>query len=221
MALNKSTGNMYEFITHTWNAVKGECPHGCTYCYMKRWGNLNKVRLDERELKTDLGSGNFIFVGSSCDMFADSLPITWIQKTIDYCRKFNNCYLFQSKNPIRMLGKFDGLKSVSCTTIETNRWYPDIMKNSPLPALRADAMAGIPGDKYVTIEPIMDFDLDELVELIKVCNPLQVNIGADSSDNHLPEPDHEKINELIEALSTIAVITKKRNLRRLIKNLPQ
>jgi len=80
MALNKSKGNMYEFVTHTWNAIKGECPHDCSYCYMKRWGKLNPIRLDTREFKTDLGEGNFIFVGSSCDMFADSIPYEWIEE---------------------------------------------------------------------------------------------------------------------------------------------
>ena len=59
MSLNKSTGNMYEFITHTWNTIKGECPHGCSYCYMKRWGKQQPVHFDEKELKTDLGIGNF------------------------------------------------------------------------------------------------------------------------------------------------------------------
>jgi len=44
MGLNKSSGNMYEFITHTWNTVKGACEHDCSYCYMKRWGKLNRFR---------------------------------------------------------------------------------------------------------------------------------------------------------------------------------
>jgi hypothetical protein len=71
MALNISKGNMYEFITHTWNPIKGKCPHDCSYCYMKRWGHLKPPRLVESEFNTDLGSGNFIFVGSSCDMWAE------------------------------------------------------------------------------------------------------------------------------------------------------
>jgi hypothetical protein len=68
MGLNTSKGNMYDFVTHTWNTVKGECYHDCSYCYMKRWGKLKPARFDQKELKTDLGSNNFIFVGSSCDM---------------------------------------------------------------------------------------------------------------------------------------------------------
>lgn len=35
MALTKSRGNMYPFVTHTWNAIKGMCFHDCPYCYMK------------------------------------------------------------------------------------------------------------------------------------------------------------------------------------------
>lgn len=33
MALTKSRGNMYPFVTHTWNAIKGICFHDCPYCY--------------------------------------------------------------------------------------------------------------------------------------------------------------------------------------------
>lgn len=82
--LRESKGQMYTWISYTWNPIKGECPHNCSYCFMKRWGKQKPVHFDEKELKTDLGSGNFIFVGSSCDMFADDIPIEWIQKTLDY-----------------------------------------------------------------------------------------------------------------------------------------
>jgi len=216
MALNESKGNMYEFVTHTWNTIKGKCPHNCTYCYMKRWGNLRDVRLDQREFQTNLGEDNFIFVGSSCDMFANDIPIEWTQQTLDYCRKFNNRYLFQSKNPIGMLEILDGIGAVSCATIETNRWYPEIMQNSPRPDERASAMSHLTGDKYVTIEPIMDFDLVPLVEMIKRCQPKQVNIGGDSGQSDLPEPGTEKILALVDALNKFTVVAKKRNLTRLV-----
>ena len=89
MALNKVSGNMYDFVTHTWNPIKGICPHACSYCYMK---DINKrykkqpkpLHLDEKELKTNLGSGNTIFVGSSCDMWAESVPVEWINKPEQY-----------------------------------------------------------------------------------------------------------------------------------------
>ena len=94
MSLNISRGNMYEFITHTWNTVKGECYHDCSYCYMKRWGKLNPVKFDDKELKADLGNGNFIFVGSSCDMWSTQISDAWISDTLQHCDKFDNSYLF-------------------------------------------------------------------------------------------------------------------------------
>jgi len=67
----------------------------------------------------------------------------------------------------------------------------------------------------VTIEPIMDFDLIELVTIIKNIKPEWVNIGADSKGHNLPEPSKEKINALIEELKKITEVKIKDNLKRL------
>jgi DNA repair photolyase len=226
MPLNKVSprGNMYQFITDTWNTIKGACPHDCAYCYVKRWGKLNPVRLDEKELKTDLGEGKCIFVGSSCDMFAEGIPPEWVIRTLLHCGKYNNNqYFFQTKNPknfmeyavsIAVLNKF-----AFCTTLETNRWYPEIMGESPNPFQRSLAMSKYSGIKsYVTIEPIMDFDLDVFLHQIERCAPVQVNIGANTSKIKLPEPSAEKVLELINELQKFTVVHKKSNLKRLLKS---
>lgn len=220
--LRESKGNMYSWITHTWNPIKGECYHGCTYCYMKRWGKQSPVRFDEKELKTDLGSNNFIFVGSSCDIFADDILSEWIEKTLSYCREFFfNSYLFQTKNPARLVQSYLGklpIRSSICTTIESNRFYPEIMQNSPRPFIRSAYMNKIGiFECFVTIEPILDFDLGDMVSIIKHCNPVQVNIGADSGNNNLPEPSKEKLLALIDELKKFTVIDRKSNLERLLK----
>lgn len=31
--LNKQQGNMYPWVTSTWNVIKGKCPHDCSYCH--------------------------------------------------------------------------------------------------------------------------------------------------------------------------------------------
>jgi len=219
LALNPRSGNMYDFVTHTWNPIKGACFHDCSYCYMKRWGALNPVRLDEKELKTDLGKDNFIFVGSSCDMWSPIISIDWINRILE--RTFavvENKYLFQSKNPAR----FDDFatkirfQDILATTIETNRFYP-VMGNTPKPQERAEAMQEYrSGKRMITIEPIMDFDIVPFVDLLKSCKPFQVNIGADSGNNHLPEPPKEKIVELISELEKFTIVNKKKNLRRLV-----
>lgn len=220
MGLNPSKGNMYSFIDKTWNTIKGACYHDCSFCYMKVWGKLKPIRLDEKEFKTDLKSGHFIFVGSSNDMFAEQVPEAWINRTLDHCRKFDNRYFFQSKNPRRMMDFDLPEGSVVCTTMETNRVYPDIMQHSPDPVERARAMEllKITGyTTYVTVEPIMDFDMDELLLLLHIGGPKQVNIGADSCRHSLPEPSSEKIRELISELSKFTKVHEKPNLKRLLK----
>lgn len=216
--LNISKGNMYDFITHTWNTIKGKCFHDCSYCYMKKWGKLKPVRFDDKELKTDLGSGNFIFVGSSCDMFAENIPTQWIKQTLEHCNKFDNKYLFQTKNPKRLLD-FNLPKCVVCTTIESDKCYSDIMRNSPTPYQRTmfmEMLSDCGFETYVTIEPIMDFDLEHMVKMIKRCNPAQVNVGANSGNNNLPEPSKEKVLALISELEKFTIIHKKNNLKRLV-----
>lgn len=215
-------GNMYDFITHTWNPIKGKCEHECGYCYVSRLvKNQKEIRLDDKAMKTDLGSDNFIFVGSGTDVFAKNISSEWITEVLNYCDKFNNKYLFQSKNPERFMEFIQHpvfAKSVICTTIESNRDYEDCKAPSVEERVTAIEMikSEIDIDVYVTIEPIMDFDLTELVNLIKRCNPAQVNIGADSKGAGLIEPTQEKITELIEELSKFTTVMEKKNLKRLM-----
>jgi DNA repair photolyase len=189
---------------------------------MKKWGKQPVLHFDEKELKTNLGSGNFIFVGSSCDMFAENVPDDWIKKTLRHVRKYPYTkFLFQSKNPERML-RFIApadTRFVLCTTIETNRVYGEFMGTAPSPIERVSAF-----DKWypyiplhVTIEPIMDFDLDEFVSMLWELPVYQINIGADSGNNKLPEPSPEKIAALIEALRRFTDVHLKKNLKRLYK----
>lgn len=222
MPLNEAKGNMYDFITHTWNTVKGKCPHDCSYCYMKRWGKQREPYFDMKELKTDLGEDNFIFVGSSCDLFAYDIPNDWIMNTLSKMCGYDNQYLLQSKNPVKLasyINDFFTRPTIICTTIETNRMYPVIMGQCPSPLDRAESMSYIKYRKFVTIEPIIDFDLKPMVELIKKCNPEQVNIGADSGNNGLPEPPIEKVLELIDRLKGFTIIAKKKNLDRLVNKI--
>ncbi|GAI23708.1 unnamed protein product, partial [marine sediment metagenome] len=101
MPLNKQKGNMYPFVTHTWNPIRGKCPHDCVYCYMKVYPQP-ELHFATKEMETNLGIGNFIFVGSSTDMWAYEAEGNWILDTLKHCCKYSlNRYLFQSKNPAR------------------------------------------------------------------------------------------------------------------------
>lgn len=220
--LNKSKGNMYGFVTHTWNVIKGKCYHDCSYCYMKRF-KQHPVRFDEKELKTDLGQGNFIFVGSSCDMFNKEIPNYWIEKIIDYCRRYDNKYLFQTKDPRGFVNRFYPKNTTLCLTLESNITYPEIMNNSPCPNERLYWFNifnyydyGI--NKMLTIEPILNFDLPIFTDIIKQIKPQQINIGADSKGHNLPEPSGYKLSLLIDEIKSMKIkLHLKPNLNRLLK----
>lgn len=218
--LNKSKGNMYDWCDFTWNVIKGECPHQCSYCYCKKWGKQSPLHFDEKELKTDLGNGNFIFVGSSCDMWADDIPVEWIELVLEHCRLHpHNTYLFQSKNPQRIIDWTCDFppKTLIGTTIETNRTYSDEVYKAPYRRDRYIAMTKYDSYKMVSIEPIMDFDLDVIVEWMREIKPQFVSIGANTNYKvQLPEPPSEKVKILIEALQQFTEVKLKSNLRHLL-----
>lgn len=215
MVLNKQKGNMYGFVSHTWNPIKGECSHDCKYCYMKIW-KQKPIRLVEKELQDDLGKDNFIFVGSSTDMFADDVNPDWIRRVLCLCNVFiKNKYLFQTKNP-KAYYKFMDLfpaNSILATTIETNR--ENDLSNAPPRMARVSQMCDIPKQRMVSIEPIMDFDLNDMKRWMFAIKPKFVSIGADSKGHKLPEPSTEKINALIYELRKFTEVKIKPNLKRL------
>ena len=223
MPMNKSKGNMYGWVDYTWNVIKGRCPHDCVYCYMKRFPQ-KPLRFDEKELRTNLGIGNTIFVGSSCDMWAEEIPTRWIMQILEHCKKYpDNTYLFQSKNPARFSQLFGLLppKIILGTTLETNRDISINISKAPTIPYRSFYMWYISNfrhvDTMISIEPIMDFDLGMFVEMIDKIRPKFVSIGADSKGHNLPEPPVWKVKALIEELKEFTDVKIKNNLGRLLK----
>ena len=101
-------------------------------------------------------------------------------------------------------------------TIETNRNIPKISK-APKTVERARAMNCLTGQRrFITIEPVLDFDVDILADWIRRINPEFLNLGADSKNNNLPEPTIEKIVGLTEKLKEYGIeLREKHNLSRL------
>jgi hypothetical protein len=226
--LNKAVGNMYEFCTHTHTELGGECSHKCSYCYVEnpRWGRAprycGKVRLIEPETKTKLGSGNVIFKEHMNDLFAAEVPADIVQMVLVHCQKWpDNTYVFQSKNPARFqFFNFPTSPLIFGTTIETNRDIPESISVAPHPFDRMVAMSASnmqKVNKFVTIEPILDFDVDIFARWIIAIRPEFVNIGADSKGHNLPEPPAEKINELVRIIREARIkVNIKSNLKRII-----
>jgi hypothetical protein len=224
--MNKTKGNMYDWVM-PWNPLAGECPHKCVYCSTKsimfrpscKKKYSGELRLDENAMKKPLGKGNTWFVCAQNDLFAQEVPQEFIHKIIRRCKEYpENTYVFQSKNPERMF--YIGVlrwpeKNIVGTTIETNRHYLG-WSVAPETIQRAKEMVKIQGRKFVTIEPIFNFDIDILTSWIAQIKPEFVNIGADSKKHNLPEPSPEKIKALISELSKFTEVRLKSNLKRLL-----
>ena len=184
--IRESKGNMYPGF-ETWNPIAGECYHKCGYCSTHSFLRYpvmkakysGPMRLDYKTLDKNLGKNKTWFVVAQSDLFAIEVKDCWISEVLNHCCKFDNTYLFQSKNPRRFF-EFKDLfpsKTILCTTIETNRRYKQ-MGNTPYPVDRSHALFILSEfHKQITIEPIMDFDLPDLVNLIKQAKPNSVNIG--------------------------------------------
>ena len=229
MGLRKSTGNMYPWVTHMHAALGGECQHKCSYCYVKKPGRKRDprfsgdTRLLEEEMNVNFGTGKTIFIEHLNDLFSYSVPDQTIFQVLEHCRKYpTNTYIFQTKNPERYLKIPLNLfppKYVLGMTIETNRDIPGISL-APKPFYRFSAATCINPSTpvFITIEPIMDFDLHEFTKWICNIKPGFVNIGADSKGHGLPEPTAEKIMNLIKTFEDNKIeIREKHNLERIMK----
>ena len=223
--LNKAKGNMYEWVTHTLSVGKG-CNHQCVYCYVKARGNVQPEVYVRDEVMPDLGSGKTIFVGHQSDLFSEGVQTHDIICVLKHLYKYpENKYVLQTKNPLRLA---DDLKAgwyhlppkvMIGTTIETNRQdVLDRVFRAPTATSRALGMSRLENiEKFLTIEPIMVFDVDELVRLVWQADPAFINIGADSKGHELEEPTRDQVMELAAALGKAGIrINKKFNLERLV-----
>jgi len=156
------------------------------------------------------------------DLFASDVGDGVIMRVLEHCLKFpKNVYVFQTKNPER----YDTFirrnlipgGSILGTTIETNRDMSGVSK-APSAIERYKAMKALKFRKFVTVEPILQFDFKEFSTWLGEIKPEFLNIGADSKGNNLVEPTYSEIVKLTDTLRKkygIKII-EKHNMQRLI-----
>jgi len=224
--LNTKNGSrMFNVITKTWNPVTG-CIHNCIYCWARKLaltklkntkkykdGFLPKIHPEEFRVKFENG---VVFVTDMGDLFNNKVPKEWILKVIKHIEKFPNTYfLFLTKNPERyqeFLSLFPE-NAILGATIETNKdklFIKQRISDAPLPSLRYEAMKKLKWKlKFISIEPILDFDLYIFTKWIQEINPFMVYVGYDNYNNKLPEPPLEKTRKLITKLSKFTLVIQK------------
>jgi DNA repair photolyase len=230
LTLNPAKGNMYEFVTHTCNPVKGKCAHACRYCYAARCHGT-PLRFDRDGLrKLKIPPDLYIFIGSSTDMWAENVPALWVWDVLIKCQENpQSKYLFQTKNPMRYLGAGGLLplpprgKGILVATIETDSeyWRNKVTPFAPPIPSRFIAMqhCALRYETQVTIEPILKFDRQLFVNALREIHPNQINIGADSKHHNLPEPSKQEVFDLIHSLQDCGLkVYLKPNLDRILES---
>lgn len=221
--------NMYQLSTKQWNPFAG-CKHNCTYCgssfqaQLKRYAKKNcqecykfkphahPERLDQSLPKTKFMQ--FIFTCANGDIAF--CPTPYLEQITDRIRnESNKTFLIQSKNP-KTFNRIEFPPNVILgTTIETNR--DDIYKGiatAPPPSQRYKDFLSVNHPlKMVTIEPVIDFDMDVMLKWVKDINPCMVWLGYDSKNNHLPEPALEKVKQLHWELSKAGFVVMLKTVR--------
>lgn len=216
---------MFHEVTRTWSPVVG-CEHNCIYCYasdlaegrlrhLPRYHDGFKPKLVVQELTKRFIRG-LIFVSNMGDLFGEWVTAEWIYRVNEAIRRSPKAtFLFLTKNPARYHNFLDQfpLNVILGATIESNRDHSGL-SSAPSVSIRAELMANITPrfsvrPKMVSIEPILDFDLDPFVELIVRIQPEFVYIGYDNHKKQLPEPSMEKTKALIAALREFTEVRTK------------
>jgi len=202
------------------------CLHSCKYCVpsfqvqAKRMGkrclqcyryycHLHPERLNR------VPKGKFIFVVSLGDLFGWWVPSDWIVKVLRVVAQYpGKTFLFLTKNPCRYLEfeEFFPENAILGVTIETDSSIYAVhnVSKAPAPVHRYFCMTTVKHPrKMVSIEPIMDFDMEVMVGWIKAIKPEFVYIGYDSRKTGLVEPPLEKTLLLGEKLREFTVVKYK------------
>jgi DNA repair photolyase len=217
---------MFPFITETWNPIAGGCLFDCSYCWAKKLINQynyakyeGEARLDSKAMKKVPNKG-FIFVQDMSDI--SNLEAKDTVTLMEIMGKNKEAiYLLLTKNPIWYLNMMSDSVTfpdnvVFGATIETNRKI--LQSKAPEPFTRFWGLKRvhdwIPDAKtFISVEPIMDFSMHEMVKSILEVKPWAVAVGYDNYNNDLPEPTLLKTTALIQCLESYGITVFRKTLR--------
>jgi len=237
-AVKNPKNNMYSDSKKNISPCVG-CKHECVYCVnsfqrqmkRQRWRceycytfiphshperlQILKKALPDKQGKIGKGlpittKDEFIWINSSGDItFADESLMCEILEIIK--KITNRTFFFQTKDP-KCFNKYDFPKnSILCITLETDKdeGYAQISK-APMPTKRFNDFCDIEhAKKRVTIEPIIEFNNDMFIDMLKELQPEIVTIGYDSKNCGLPEPSLKDTMELCKEIMKFTKVKTK------------
>jgi len=172
-----------------------------------------EIRLYEKEFKRQFKDGECVFVQDMSDLFADCVPSRLIAEVLAYILLFPKTqFLLLTKNPKRYKDFYIPPNCICGATIETTK-DTCLISKAPHPFERFAELYKLNHPrKFVSIEPILDFDLTTFVFWIKYIKPEMVAIGYDNYNHQInipTEPTLEKTETLIKILERHTKVIRK------------
>jgi len=178
---------------------------GCQQCYDYE-PHFHEERLNDRLPRTK--GDEFIWVGSSGDISFIEYPnmLKILKKIEEYP---DRTFFFQTKNPDFFRKFIFPINVVLGITLESDIYYREI-SNAPFTYDRVHSFDRLDFPrKFVTIEPILEFNFSVFLGWIQELNPERVYIGYDTKKCGLPEPSLEKTGKLIKELERFTKVKLK------------
>jgi len=214
---SKKRGNMYMDSILQWNVGVG-CFFRCKYCVLSFQAQMKRQkhncikcynyephfhpeRLDRKLPKTS--GDEFIWAFSSADI--SFMKKKWVNQVIEKIRENpEKTFFFQTKNP-KCFEKYSFPNNLLLgITLETNKedYYKKArISKAPLPHKRVKDFISIDHPhKCITIEPILQFDLDMMLKYCLQIHPERIYMGYDSKNSFLREPTYYEFQELKKGL---------------------
>jgi DNA repair photolyase len=236
----KQMSNMYP-KTKTWNPFVG-CLFDCQYCEKSFKRQLKRVSRNidcplcytykphyhDNRLRKIPSAPNVFVAGTGDIYFCDDVFVHRIFHAIEQHKpRMKKTYFFQTKNPVWFNRYLDWFKKhqdevVLITTLESNRTFYGISK-APNQIRRFQDFYDLDYPrKVVTIEPVLDFDIDEfhhwMIMLNNQGNLEYVWFGFDSKKSGMDhiEPSLEKSQEFINRLKLSDIEVRGKSVRGLV-----
>jgi len=218
--------------TKSWNPFVG-CNFDCVYCKpsfqnLIAWlGRMHRCEPcqsysphEHPERLTRIPREAAVFVCEDGDIsFANPRFMKRVFQAMKLDKKADRTWFVQSKNPrcFEKYLKFLPENTYLLTTLETNRdeGYDEVSK-APKPSRRYKDFLELKWNrKLVTIEPIMDFDLDIFTQWVLRIKPKAVFIGYNSHPKSVPllEPEKRKTWQLIHNLKENGIRVLEKEMR--------
>ncbi len=214
----KISSRMYA-NTKTWNPFVG-CKYECEYCkvsFQRQYKRRGKKNHDcyyfiphvHEERLNKIPNSEIVFVSGFGDI--SFCPKEYTKKIINSIiiknlKRPDTIYYLQSKNPQYFKNFINILPNnvIILITLETNRDKNyNLFSKAPVPSKRYKDFVELDYPrKVITIEPIMDFDLEIFSEWLINAKPEYIWLGFNSRPKqvNLDEPKNDKVKNLIKIL---------------------